>query len=222
MNYLKRNIKYIYNKFRLRRAVKFDSSSMISLFSKFEGLNRIGHNTHVNGYFGRGSYVCDYSYIIAKLGKFVSIGSYVRINPGMHPYKSPYVSTSPYFVSTRKQNGYTLTNIDRFDEIKYVDAEKKYPVIIGNDCWIGDGAFITGGISIGDGAVVLAHAVVTKDVPPYAIVGGIPAKVINYRYDDDTIGFLLRFQWWNMSEKWLSENIDLMCDIDKLYSTFNE
>ncbi len=88
--------------------------------------------------------------------------------------------------------------------------------IIGNDCWIGENVFYVGGITIGDGAVVLAGAVVTKDVPPYAIVGGVPAKVLKYRYDDDTIQFLLRIKWWNNSIEWLRENWQLMTDIDKL------
>ena len=69
-------------------------------------------------------------------------------------------------------------------------------VSIGNDVWIGAGAFIKGGVTIGDGAVVAAHAVVTKDVPPYAIVGGVPAKVIRHRFDEATIRELLDLRWW--------------------------
>ena len=73
-----------------------------------------------------------------------------------------------------------------------------------------------------DGAVVLAHAVVTKDVPPYAIVGGVPAKVIGYRYDEDTIDFLLKVKWWNKDKKWFKEHWELLCDIDKMKTYFNE
>ena len=86
---------------------------------------------------------------------------------------------------------------------------------IGNDCWIGDKAFLVGGISIGDGAVVLAGAVVTKDVPPYAIVGGVPANIIRYRFDDTTISLMLKSQWWNKSPKWLRDNWKLFSDIEK-------
>lgn len=70
-------------------------------------------------------------------------------------------------------------------------------VIIGNDVWIGAGVFIKGGIKIGDGAVIAAHAVVTKDVPPYAIVGGVPAKILKYRFTDDVIRKLLDLKWWD-------------------------
>ena len=70
-------------------------------------------------------------------------------------------------------------------------------VSIGNDVWIGAGAFLKGGVTIGDGAIVAAHAVVTKDVPPYAIVGGVPAKIIRYRFDEATIRELLDLRWWD-------------------------
>lgn len=76
--------------------------------------------------------------------------------------------------------------------------------------------FFIGGITIGDGAVVMAGAVVTKDVPPYAIVGGVPAKVIKYRYDEDTVRFLLSFKWWNKDIEWLRKHWDLLCDVEKL------
>jgi acetyltransferase-like isoleucine patch superfamily enzyme len=70
-------------------------------------------------------------------------------------------------------------------------------VVIGSDVWIGEGAYIRWGVTVGDGAVIGAHAVVTKDVPPYAIVAGSPARIIRYRFDDAVIAELLRLQWWN-------------------------
>ncbi|MBS3648081.1 CatB-related O-acetyltransferase [Pseudaminobacter sp. 19-2017] len=69
-------------------------------------------------------------------------------------------------------------------------------VKIGNDVWIGDGAYISRGVSIGDGAVIAARSVVTRDVPPYGIVGGVPARVIRYRFDEEIIGRLLAARWW--------------------------
>jgi len=217
---LKQTLKYIFNIFRLRNQVLFYKSSIVSIESQFEGKNKIGKHSQFHGEIGYCSYICDYSYIIGKIGKFTSIGSYVRINPGSHPYTYPYVSTSPYFISTRKQNGYSLTKHNRFEEIRYADSINKHSVIIGNDCWIGDGVFITGGVTIGDGAVILAHAVVTKDIPPFAIVGGVPAKILKFRYDHETIQFLLDFKWWNKDNKWLKENIELMCDIELLKNKF--
>lgn len=75
---------------------------------------------------------------------------------------------------------------------------------------------VIGGTTIGNGAVILAHAVVTKDVPPYAIVGGVPARIIKYRYDEETIDFLLRIKWWNNSIDWFKQNWRLLTDIEKL------
>jgi acetyltransferase-like isoleucine patch superfamily enzyme len=106
-----------------------------------------------------------------------------------------------------------------FEEISYADDKNKSPIIIGNDCWIGDGAFIVGGIKIKDGAVVLAHSVVTKDIPPYAIVGGIPAKIISYRYDEKTITRLLSSKWWEKDLKWLKYNSNLLRNVENLLAT---
>jgi hypothetical protein len=120
------------------------------------------------------------------------------------------------FFSLLKQNGYTFAKKQCYEELVFADAEKKYSIIIGSDCWNGQGAFIVGGITIGDGAVVLAHAVVTKNVPPYAIVSGIPAKVLKYRYDEETVKFLLDFKWWDRDISWLKSNADLLHDINDL------
>lgn len=77
------------------------------------------------------------------------------------------------------------------------DLKEHNEVKIGNDVWIGTRAMILDGITIGDGAVIGAGAVVTKNVPPYAIVGGVPAKIIKYRFSQDKINELLASQWWN-------------------------
>ena len=96
---------------------------------------------------------------------------------------------------------------------------------IGNDVWIGANAMILGGITIGDGAIIGAGAVVTKDIPPYAIVGGIPARIIRYRFPNDVINALLSSQWWNLSENILKSNIkvfqsnDFINHIDGLFNT---
>ncbi|MDO6803818.1 CatB-related O-acetyltransferase [Wenyingzhuangia sp. 1_MG-2023] len=192
----------------------FDSTVTIAMASTFEGMNKLHPYSKFHGHLGYGSYIGGYAEIVGKIGKYTSIAPRVVINPGMHPFEVPYVSTSPAFVSTRKQNGSTFVNKSKFEEIKYV--EETYSVVIGNDCWIGDGVFINGGITIADGAMVLAHAVVTKDVPPYAIVGGVPAKVLRYRYDKETIDFLLNFKWWDKGEEWLKRNIDKMQNITLL------
>ena len=102
----------------------------------------------------------------------------------------------------------------RFDEILP-------PIEIGNDCWIGDRVEIVGGVKISDGAVVLTGAVVTKDVPPYAVVGGVPARIIKFRYDEQTIQWLLETCWWDQSIEWLRDNWSLMSDLDRLKRELN-
>ena len=80
-------------------------------------------------------------------------------------------------------------------------------IVIGNDVWIGFEAVILSGVTIGDGAIIGTRAVVTKDVPPYTIVGGVPAKPIRKRFSDDVISQLLKIQWWNWSENRIKKNI---------------
>lgn len=177
--------------------------------STFEGANRIFNNTSFKGHLGYGSFIGENSNLQGVVGRFTSIAPFVDWNPGAHPYQSPYVSTCPMFFSTHKQTGTTFANRQCF-------VEYKGGVTIGNDCWIGQHVFLVGGVTIGDGAVVLAGAVVTKDVPPYAIVGGVPAKIIRYRYDEATIKWLLEIKWWNNDIKWFEDNWKLLNDIDKL------
>lgn len=203
-----------YNIFYGQYKVLIHYTCSIGKLSKFEGANEICRRTRFSGSIGFGSYIGMDCNISAKIGRFTSIASYVRCNHGTHPYTYPYVSTSPIFVSTQKQCGLSFTQISRFDEYKYVGKDKKCPLVIGSDCWIGEGVFFAGGITVGDGAVVLAHAVVTKDVPPYAIVGGVPAKVVRYRYDDKTVQILLKSQWWNKDLSWIKNHVTEMCDIE--------
>ena len=206
------------------RGCKISYTCKISASSKLEGMNRIYAHTEFQGRLGYGSYIGRNSSLSADIGRFTSIAPFVRCNPGRHPYSLPFVTTSPSFFSLNKsnsQNGSTFATKQMFKEWTYYDEERKISVKIGNDCWIGENVFFVGGITIGDGAVVLAHAVVTKDVPAYAIVGGVPAKIIKYRYDDDTIAFLQEVQWWNFSVEWLKEHWELLCDMEKFKLYYN-
>jgi acetyltransferase-like isoleucine patch superfamily enzyme len=187
----------------------FYSSCDLSLKSKFEGANKIYQHTLFRGNMGYGSYIAQHCMLAANIGRFTSIAPYVRNNRGVHPISYPYATTCPMFFSIQKQNGLTFANRSLFQE-------KNNLVEIGSDCWIGENVFLVGGITIGDGAVVLAGAVVTKDVPPYAVVGGVPAKVIKYRYSDDVIRFLLDYKWWNRDISWLKKHWELLCDVEKL------
>lgn len=201
-------------KFKNRRQLQVDSSCIVSMDSSFEGANKIYPNSNFSGSMGYGTYIGSHCEMSANIGRFTSIAPYVRTNRGKHPFSYPYVTTCPMFYSTRRQNGKTFAKRMVFQETE------KVPVI-GNDCWIGENVFIVGGVKIGDGAVVLAGAVVTKDIPPYAIVGGIPATVIRYRYDDETIRFLMDLKWWNMDVEWLQQHWELFGDVQMLKRFFD-
>jgi acetyltransferase-like isoleucine patch superfamily enzyme len=182
----------------------------------FEGMNKLWPNSSFKGKLGFGSYTGAASQISGIIGRYTSIGNNVKVINGTHPYTYPFVSTSPAFFSLMKQNGSLFTDVQRFDEVLIFDKSNNYAVKIGNDCWIGDRAMIIGSVQIGDGAVILAGAIVTKDIPAYAIVGGVPAKILRYRYGVDSIDFLLKFKWWNKELQWLQDNVELMNNMEKL------
>lgn len=148
-----------------------------------------------------------YSYVAAntdienaEIGKFCSIADNCRIGMSGHPLQ--YISTSPIF--TEKRNALQQCWIEKdFFEHKSLDER----VIIGNDVWIGSHVLIKGGVHIGNGACVAAGAVVVKDVPQYAIVGGVPAKVIRYRFSPEVIAKLLELEWWKFDDNKLKNNI---------------
>jgi acetyltransferase-like isoleucine patch superfamily enzyme len=133
-----------------------------------------------------------------SIGKFCSIAKDIRIiTGGIHP--TDWVSTYPFRVK------FNLPG-------KYKDGipSTKGDIIIGNDVWIGTGATILSGVKIGDGAVIAAGAVVTKDIPDYALVGGVPAHIIRYRFNSEQISKLKNIQWWNWDIERIIQNVDLL------------
>lgn len=128
-----------------------------------------------------------------KIGAFCSIAGNVAIGPSQHPLS--FLSTHPFQYLGR----------DKLMPKYKVHFEHAKPVEIGNDVWIGANALIMDGIKVGDGAVVGANAVVTKDVPAYAIVGGVPAKLIRYRFEPKVIEKLLALKWWDLPDEEIAE-----------------
>lgn len=151
---------------------------------------------------GPGSYVEE-----AQIGKYCSIARQTIIGVSGHNYK--WVTTSPVITSTH----YGFIDKD------CTEPQRDRPVI-GNDVWIGINAIIMRGVTIGDGAVIAASAVVTKDVAPYSIVGGNPAKHIKYRFSEEIIKKLLEIKWWDWDEQKLKQNRRLFYDTENFVKSF--
>ena len=132
-----------------------------------------------------------------RIGRYCSIGDNVRYIQTQHPTDwatSSPVSYSPSGLESLV-NYLRDTGVSKYAAYPFEHALSE-PVVIGNDVWVGDNATFSGGVSVGDGAVVAANALVTRDVPPYAIVGGVPARLIRMRLPNDVAGRLQALQWW--------------------------
>lgn len=187
-----------------------DKKLKLSLFvgihnCKFGLNNFIGTNvTIINTSLGDFTYINSNSQILnVRIGKFCSIGMNVQIGLGKHPIN--FVSTHPSFYSNNKE---FKTFADKMYFQEYGE------ILIENDVWIGNNAIILDGIKIGNGSIISTGSIVTKDVLPYSIVGGIPAKIIKFRFSEDQIEKLLYFQWWNKNLEWVQSNYKYFHNID--------
>jgi phosphonate metabolism protein (transferase hexapeptide repeat family) len=149
----------------------------------------------------------DYSYVgrdsqvyEARVGKFTCIGPGVTIGPGEHP--TDRISIHPMFYSTRAQSNPVIVESNRFEEMPIT--------VIGHDVWIAQGAILRSGVRIGHGAIIAAGAVVVQDVPDYAVVGGVPAKIIKYRFDGRERERLAQIAWWDWDAETLRASVEKM------------
>ena len=167
--------------------------------------SRIGSWTEI----GRGSHIVestigDYTYddgdvsiFYSEIGKFCSLANRVRINPGNHPQDRV---TQHHLTYRRKQFG-----LDTRDDEVFFDWRRSHPCVIGHDVWIGHAAVVLPGVRIGTGAVIGAAAVVTRDVEPYQVVVGVPARPVRRRFPEDVIHRILKSEWWNWNRQELEE-----------------
>ncbi|MBU3155810.1 Vat family streptogramin A O-acetyltransferase [Clostridium estertheticum] len=145
------------------------------------------------------------------IGKFCAIAHGIEFVMNGANHQMCSVTTYPFYIMG---NGWEKTT-PIFDDLP---IKVKGDTIIGNDVWIGQNVVVMPGIHIGNGAIIAANSVVTKNVPDYHIVGGNPAKIIRKRFDDNLIQYLLALKWWNWSAEKIFNNLEILCssDIEKI------
>ena len=193
------------------------SSNVILGACAFEGKNALGKGTYfASSSLGYGSYVGNHDeFSHCKIGRFCSIGSNVRVVSADHPI-GICVSSHPAFYS----DTYFFSYVKESKYIEHLSTQNGYECEIGNDVWIGDNVLIKGGVTIGDGAVIGMGSIVTKDVEPYNVVAGIPAKPIRKKYDDSTVEALLRIRWWEQPVEWIAEHAQEFFDVEQFVSKY--
>ena len=206
IKHLKKTIKE--SGFNRKTKKRFGSTNRISYGvsynanTKIEGCSIVSAGANIgNATIGFGSLIGLNNILFGvKVGRFCSFAENVSVMSATHP--SHLVSTNvAFYKSFVSDIPFGISNAEVTEIIR---TENGYDAEIGNDVWIGLNTVIKGGVKIGDGAIIGMGSVVTKDVPPYAIVGGVPAKVIKYRFDQDTIDALLKIKWWD----WPTDLID--------------
>lgn len=203
------------------RGVRFEWGVIVDESCDFESPITILRDARIyGGRFGRYTYVGRNSQIEnADIGRFCSIGPEVMIGLAAHPL-GLNVSTSPaFYEGPSDKSRPTFTGSQRITA-STLFADEHRLVTVGHDVWIGARAVLRENISIGNGAVIAAGAVVTRNVPPYAIAAGVPARIIRYRFDAETIASLQRLSWWDRDVDWLRGHVrDFMDCRDLLKST---
>ena len=183
---------------RFFKRIRFMENDLVLERLRKEGLLKVGEHTYgkivVDAYEGSESKI--------TIGKYCSISRDVRfINGGIHPID--WVSLYPFRIKW-KMEGALADGM----------PTTKGPIQVMNDVWIGTGSTILSGVTIGNGAIIMAGSIVTKDIPAFTIVGGIPAKPVKKRFSDQEIQALEEIKWWDWSEEKIKENVDLLSATD--------
>lgn len=193
----------------------FIESSCIIVDSQFGEFVEIGFSNNIQE-----STIDDYSYtcencqiIYSYVGKFVNIASYVRLNPSPHPMQKV---TQHHMLYRKEMFGFGE------DDSRFFDFRRSKKVHIGHDVWLGHNVVVMGGVTIGNGAVIGSGAIVTKDIPPYAIAVGNPARVIKYRFDDKTIENLQKISWWDWDNEKIKNSLDEFHQIDSFIEKYSK
>lgn len=199
----------------LEKELSFHWDTWIDTVSDFEGCNALAKGVVVEKcVVGYASYLSKETILEnVKIGRYSSIGPRVHLVRGQHP-TSKFVSTHQMFYATDSPVKRTYVEKDLFNQ--YRCTSEGYAAEIQNDVWIGANVTIMEGVTIGNGAIVAAGANVVKDVEPYTIVGGNPAKLIRYRFGQEDIDFLMKLKWWDRPQAWIADHASYFCDIKVL------
>ncbi|MBQ7181860.1 MAG: CatB-related O-acetyltransferase [Bacteroidaceae bacterium] len=214
-------LQYLVSIFSLKKLIYRD----ISCLSYWDGRSSFTPTTSLQRYAKLGnSHVGRYSrigigtkLINTRVGNFSLISRNTIVGPGAHPTNL----LSPHSIFYKA--GRWKWHADWCADTGF--REEDHPVTIGNGVWVGRNCIIMDGVTIGDGATVAAGAVVTRDVPPFAVVGGVPARIIKYRFQQEMIDRLMQIQWWNLPDEEITRVIDLfhkpnptLEDLDKYFT----
>ena len=227
-------MKLLIDSYLSKKCIKIRLSNFkISVFSLFDTKTSIHKTSRISRFSVlRNTIIESYTFLAynsdlvnCKIGSFCSISKNVTIGAAIHP--TNFISTSPIFYRERNALKSKWVNGLLFPDESLMTE-------IGNDVWIGMNVTIMGGLTIGNGAIIAAHSVVTKDVPPYAIVAGVPAKVIRYRFTEKQICMIQSLKWWKLNPEILKHNtllfstvlddvvIELLASITRNTTTINK